>query len=90
MIKMTDLRKSIKCNNCGNESTLAVSSEMDIKEVNFSGRCRCGSSLQITYGIVGEPSTPVQDSSSADVVNIDESLFSPEIPSDALRDIMDE
>ncbi|MFH0738021.1 MAG: hypothetical protein V1827_05875 [Candidatus Micrarchaeota archaeon] len=92
---MTDLRRTIKCSNCGSESGISLSSEVDIRELHFTGRCRCGSSLQISYSIVGEglsqPSIPKSDApSESPIVNIDESLFTPDIPSDTLKDLMDD
>ena len=94
--QMTDLKRTIRCSNCGSESGITLSSEVDIRELHFTGRCRCGSSLQISYSIVGEgsstsPAMPKQESSAeSPIVNIDESLFTPDIPSDTLKDLMDD
>lgn len=96
---MTDLRRTIKCSSCGNEASITLSSELEMKELLIAGKCtRCGSSLQISYSLVAEsPSTSTpssttssSSSSSGDMVNLDETLFSPEIPSDTLRDLMEE
>jgi hypothetical protein len=92
---MTDLRRTIKCSNCGSESGISLSSEVDIRELHFTGRCRCGSSLQISYSIIGESASQTslpksEMSAETPMVNIDESLFTPEIPSDTLRDLMDD
>ncbi|MEW6748836.1 MAG: hypothetical protein AB1295_03975 [Candidatus Micrarchaeota archaeon] len=99
---MTDLRRTIRCSNCGIESSVTVSSDIDVKELLFSGKCRCGSSMQVTYNIVGEsqsssqpesPSSVMENgssSSSDDVVNLEESLFGTETPSDTLKDIMED
>ncbi|MEW6722773.1 MAG: hypothetical protein AB1324_05925 [Candidatus Micrarchaeota archaeon] len=90
---MTDLRKTVKCANCGAESAVYVNSELDVREVMFSGRCRCGSTMQVSYSIVGasaQPESQQKSEPSSGLVNIDESLFPPEIPSDALRDIMED
>ncbi len=89
---MTDLRRTIKCSNCGNEASITLSSELDLRELLVAGKCsRCGATMQVSYGIIGEskPSQP-GTSTSDNMVNIDESLFTPEIPSDTLRDLMDE
>ncbi len=93
---MTDLKRTIRCSNCGNEASITLNSELEIKELQFSGKCRCGSSLQISYSIVGDsasavPGQPKSEAGSTEgLVNIEESLFTPEIPSDTLRDIMDD
>jgi hypothetical protein len=89
---MTDLKRTVKCSNCGAESAVYVNSELDVREVMFSGRCRCGSTLQVSYSIVGVQAESQQkrEESTSGLVNIDESLFPPEIPSDALRDIMED
>ncbi|MFN7991316.1 MAG: hypothetical protein U0R44_04125 [Candidatus Micrarchaeia archaeon] len=90
---MTDLKRTIKCSNCGNEASITLSSELDLRELLVAGKCnRCGSSLQVSYGIVGEGQhgTRTQESGDPMAVNIDESLFTPDIPSDTLRDLMED
>ena len=98
---MTDLRRTIKCSSCGFEANVSITSELDMKELILSGKCsRCGNAMQINYSIVdanaASQSSSVSSSSSgsssdqAPLVNIDESLFTPEIPSDAIRDLMED
>ncbi len=88
---MTDLRRTIKCANCGNESSITLSSDLDVRELLFAGKCRCGNSLQISYSIVGEQAVQKSESQAeSGVVNIDESLFTPDIQSETLRDIIEE
>jgi hypothetical protein len=88
---MTDLRRTIRCANCGNESSITLSSDLDVRELLFAGKCRCGSSLQISYSLVGEQAAAKSESQAdSGVVNIDESLFTPDIQSETLRDIIEE
>jgi len=95
---MTDLKRTIKCSSCGYEASVNITSELDMRELVLSGKCsRCGSAMQINYSIVGAASSgPVSQSSSSSsgdqspLINIDESLFTPEIPSDAIRDLMED
>lgn len=92
---MTDIRRSIKCSNCGTEAIVTINSELDMNELTLAGRCnRCGNSMQITYSVVEKGTStaaPAQSTNqSSDVVNIDESLFAPELPSDTIRDLMEE
>jgi hypothetical protein len=88
---MTDLKRTIKCANCGSESSVYLNSDIEVRELLFAGKCRCGSSLQVSFSVVGEGTQGEQKSESSEpVVNIDESLFPPEIPSDTLRDLMED
>lgn len=96
---MTDLRRTVKCSSCGYEANVNITSELDMKELILSGKCsRCGSAMQINYSIVDASASSSQSSQSssssssseAPLVNIDESLFTPEIPSDAIRDLMED
>jgi transcription elongation factor Elf1 len=99
---MTDLRRTIKCSSCGFEANVTISSELDMKELILSGKCsRCGNAMQINYSIVDANASSVPSSASsssssssgsdqAPLINIDESLFTPEIPSDAIRDLMED
>lgn len=89
---MTDLRRNVKCSNCGAESFVQLSSELDLKELLFAGKCaRCGATIQVNYNIVGDGHAPTEkesEDSKTETVNLDETLFPPELPSDALRDLM--
>jgi hypothetical protein len=95
---MTDLRRTVKCSSCGFEANVNISSELDMKELVLSGKCsRCGSAMQINYSMVDQnaqsqssQSSSSSSSNDAPLVNIDESLFTPEIPSDAIRDLMED
>lgn len=93
---MTDLRRTIKCSSCGFEASVTINSELDMRELVLSGKCsRCGSAMQINYSVVDQSAPPSSQpsqsgSEQAPLVNIDESLFTPEIPSDAIRDMMED
>jgi hypothetical protein len=91
---MTDLKRTVRCTSCNAESTVSFNSELDVRELLFAGKCRCGNSVQISYSIVGDtavvsPPKP-SDNTSSPLVNIDESLFTPDIPSDTLKDLMED
>lgn len=87
---MTDLRRNVRCSNCGFEASLYMSTELEVKDVMFAGRCRCGSTLQISYSLVGSEEPSSRQESSEGMVNLDDTIFSPEIPSDTLKDIMED
>lgn len=89
---MGDLRRTIKCSSCGYEATVSLSSDLEVKEVMFAGKCRCGSTLQVSYSLVGSDSYQNQQKteSTEQTINLDETLFAPEIPSDTLRDLMED
>jgi len=94
---MTDLKRTLKCSNCGMEATISLGTELVVSELIFSGKCpKCGSSMQVTYSIVGGPA-PVSGSQQqasagqpSEMVNLDESLFPPEVPSDTIKDLMED
>jgi hypothetical protein len=93
-----DFRRTIKCTNCQSETSINVSADLELKEIVVAGRCRCGSTLQATYNIVtpGSMSPPYEPPKSPEPqspefnINLDESLFSGDNPSDNLRDLMEE
>ncbi len=90
---MTDLKRTVRCTTCNAESTVSFNSELDVRELLFAGKCRCGNSVQISYSIVGDTAVqapPKAADTSAPLVNIDESLFTPDIPSDTLKDLMED
>jgi len=90
---MTDLRRTVRCSNCNAESMVTFNSDLEVKELLFAGKCRCGNSVQISYSIVGDtavPTAPKPTDASPPLVNIDESLFTPDIPSDTLKDLMED
>ena len=93
-----DFRKSVKCSNCNVEAAFSVSSDLELKEIVIAGKCRCGATIQATYNIVFasgspppyEPPKNPEPQSPNPELNLDESLFGGEIPSDTLRDLMEE
>jgi transcription elongation factor Elf1 len=98
---MAELKRTIKCSNCGNESNVYLSSDLTISELLLHGRCqRCGNSLQINYTLVEQgqnPSSTQQQSSSqseidAALPNLDQSLFETQeqLPSDAIKELIEE
>ncbi len=99
MIKrfMVDLKRSLKCSSCGNEVSIQLLADITLNELVISGKCsHCGSSMQVNYNLI-DNSTPSSASSSSasssstpEIVNIDDALFAPEIPSDTIRDLMEE
>lgn len=96
---MADFKRTIKCSNCGSESSIHINSELDMSELIVAGRCRCGNTLQVSYSIVTSASaasiastTSTGSSPSDSMVNLDDTIFGApaEIPSDTLRSIMDD
>ncbi len=92
---MVELKRTVKCSNCGIESNFYLSVDMSINELMVQGRCiRCGNSIQINFNVV-EPSSTSSFSSASSaeetkIVNIDETLFEPEVPSDVIRDLIED
>ena len=95
---MADFKRTIKCSNCGNESSVYINSELDMSELIIAGKCRCGSTMQVSYGIIANASsasvasTTSTGSASDNMVNLDDTIFGTpaEIPSDTLRSIMED
>jgi len=92
-----DFKRTIKCSNCSNETTIYLNSELEMSELLLAGKCtRCGNSLQLSFNIVnkseGESQAPQTQSaeSSSPTVSIDDALFTPDIPSDTIKDLMEE
>lgn len=92
---MVELRRSIKCSNCGSETSLYLSSELALSELLVHGRCqKCGNSLQINFSMVDQAqqqqTSTSQTSSESPLINIDQSLFEPEISSESIKDLIEE
>lgn len=97
-VHMVELKRTIKCSNCGSESSFYLSTDTSINELLLHGRCqKCGNSMQINYNMVDSSQmqqstiSPSASTSSEQIVNLDESLFGSEaMSSDALRDIIED
>jgi hypothetical protein len=92
-----DFRRTIKCSNCQGETNVSVSTELELKEIVIAGKCRCGATLQATYNVVSSTGSPPYEPPKNPEpplpnpeINLDESLFGAEMPSDTLRDLMEE
>lgn len=93
---MTELRKTIKCSNCGLESAFSIGSEFVVNELTIYAKCsRCGNSLQINFTIVepsnSEGSTIAEEGEGEKTINLEEELFAPDMLSneDDIRDIIE-
>jgi threonine synthase len=91
---MTDLRRSLKCSSCGIESSVYVSGGLELREVLIAGKCpSCGTAMQVNYSVIEKEAAPEQppaEQSSETTPNLVDSLFSSEVPSDTLKDIMED
>ena len=95
---MGDLRRTIRCSNCGHEADLNLYSGLEVRELIVSGKCsHCGSAMQLNFNVVEKEAAPppqeaqsMPSQSEDQGVNLDETLFGPEVPSDTLRDIMED
>jgi transcription elongation factor Elf1 len=92
---MSDLKRSLKCSSCGNESSIFVSGGLELREVLIAGKCpSCGTAMQVNYSVIEKEvrseRASIEESSSASMPNLDDSLFSSDVPSDTLKDIMED
>lgn len=97
-----DLKRTIKCSNCGNESSIQVSSDLDMKELLLAGKCtKCGSAIQLNYTLVDSSVSSTQQNplsylstqqeESASLPDLEETLFTPhEDDNDMLKDLMED
>ena len=97
---MAELRRTIKCSNCGNDTNFYLSSDLALSELLVHGKCsRCGNSLQLNFNIVDQQgakveaqpaASPQSQSSDSGTVNLDETLFGePDVPSDTIKDLIE-
>lgn len=92
-----DFRRTIRCSNCNGEKNISVVTDLELKEIVVAGKCACGATLQATYNIVSTsspppfepPKSPEPQSPTPDL-SLDDSIFGNDLPSDTLRDIMEE
>jgi len=93
---MPELKRTIKCSNCGSEANFYLTTDTSVSELLLHGRCqRCGNSMQINYSMIdssqAQTSNTQTTSTNEQVVNLDETLFgNEEMSSDALRDIIED
>lgn len=97
---MGEFKKSIKCSNCGVDSSFSLGSDFELNEVMIHARCSsCGNSLQINFNIIGSEEDSTEESeeqTEEKTVNLEEELFSGatdmfgEKSSDDIKDLIDE
>ncbi|MFH2106737.1 MAG: hypothetical protein ABII22_05750 [Candidatus Micrarchaeota archaeon] len=91
---MVEIHRTIKCSNCSKDLNLSINTEVGVTELVFHGKCSyCGNSLQLNFSVIGSDDKNSSSSSSStdDIapVSIDDHLFEPEFPSDAIKDLID-
>lgn len=92
---MSDLKRSLKCSSCGSESSVFVSGGLELREVLIAGKCpSCGTAMQVNYSVIEKEVRPEQaatyESQGASTPNLDDSIFGSDVPSDTLKDIMED
>lgn len=98
---MAEIRRNVRCSNCGTDTSIYLSSELSLSELQIHGKCeRCGNTLQLNYSIIKEgesaqvssesESTATSSSEDSGMVNLDETLFEPEIASDTIKDLIED
>lgn len=88
---MSDLKRSLKCSQCGNESSIYVSGGLELREVLIAGKCpSCGTAMQVNYSVIEKEAPPVPQEQESSMPSLDETIFGTEVPSDTLRDIMED
>lgn len=90
---MTIFKRTLRCTNCNSESAFSVDSELEIAEVSLSGKCKCGSTMQITYGIIDKmtaTSAPVS-TKDQETAFIADNIFDQMLPTNnALKDLIED
>lgn len=90
---MVEFRRTVKCSSCGKESSIFLSSEMELNEVVIAGKCtQCGNTIQLNYKLEKSERAPEEQplEQKKPEVQLDESLFEPEIPSEAIKELIEE
>lgn len=96
-----DLKRTIKCSNCGNESNVQITSDLDMKELLLAGKCtKCGSAMQINYTLVDSSTSNTQQNplsylsnqqEESTIPDLEETLFSQhDNDNDMLKDLMED
>ena len=90
---MAEFKRTVKCSKCGNESSVFLSSGMELSELLVAGKCpHCGSTLQLNYNLLekseGQPQETQEENKPE--VQLDDSMFEPQIPSEAIKELIEE
>lgn len=93
---MGTLSRSVKCSTCEVENSIHINSGLELREITISGKCQnCNAAIQLNFNVIEKevvkselPSETVQTESTP-TVNVDDALGI-DIPSNTLRDIMDD
>ena len=89
---MVQINKSVRCTNCNKELNLTLTTEIGMNDLTLNGKCNyCGNSLQVNFSVVGSEGSATVSANQNDLpsVSIDENLLEPELPSEAIKDLMD-
>ena len=94
---MSELKRDVKCSNCGSETAIYLSTAMAISEILMHGKCtRCGNSLQLNYTLVEQQNQSNQASTNTQSTaeptstpNLDQALFDQEFPNESIKDLID-
>jgi len=92
---MAEFKRTVKCSNCGHEANIYLTTDMAMSELLLHGKCpSCSNSLQLNFNVVGESDKPEEKppetGGETPTVNLDETLFEPELPSSEIKDLIED
>ncbi|MGV8176399.1 MAG: hypothetical protein ACP5NX_01200 [Candidatus Bilamarchaeaceae archaeon] len=89
---MTDMRRMLKCSNCGKEVEFSISTQLNISELQVFGKCPdCGGAMQINFHLI-EPQQVTAPGSEAprEEIKLDETIMPVTIPGDDIKSLIEE
>jgi len=91
---MAEFKRTVKCSNCGHEANLYLTTDMAMSELLLHGKCpSCNNSLQLNFNMVGSEEKPADkptETTETPAVNLDETLFEPELPSSEIKELIED
>ncbi|MEW6528320.1 MAG: hypothetical protein AB1391_00375 [Candidatus Micrarchaeota archaeon] len=86
---MTNIDKVFKCAMCSTDFPVSLTTDLEISDLTIFAKCpKCNNPVQIHLGIIGQPPILQQQTTPP---NLDENIFiPPEIPSDEIKQLIDE
>lgn len=90
---MVSINRVIKCSSCNKDLNLGITTEIGMTDMTLQGKCNyCGNSLQVNFAVVTSNEANEQKTDITQQIesfDLDENLFGSDLPSDAIKDLIE-
>ncbi len=88
---MTNINKNFRCMSCSTDFPVSLVTDLELSDFTMVSKCpKCGTSMQVHFGVIGAPQPPQPQAPAGALPKLDDSIFvPPEMPSEDIKKLIE-